>query len=625
MFVVNTTNHIFAYLIATATIYPMSDHLVSNVYLSNYIHSTVGTKLARFLLNCETSDKLISSRRFLDTPMKALPQPQIILDYSLVYNTAPPIDRISIVAGISRDALLFELAGLNYRLKPTNQLRVDSSFETQVKELKYFTKTEKQFLKYSGVASRFTKSEEDFPIIFTRQTCVFALEEIVNSERIKNIDGFEMGTVREWESLLDYILAVNYAITQVQEEEAEGKPTLESLNPKLLPLNELNIETDMILTPYRGYKLIAYFLSRPQMREHVIAYFKDVYGVEPEKFIFIMMNMYLGNSNAKDPLLNFFYQVDEENDKLFHKMSFRVSNVDTYKLLSIRKSPFIKVGDGKYLITDNAFLLDKCYSQLINDVWFDKIKDLRDFNNKPLFTIDKYRSDIGYFFEQYISEILKACFSSYKYSVLRVFDELKIPTANGNVEIADVYLRYGNKILLCQAKSGSIYDKEKYGGTIESLYKTDRGSFFKNFGVDQLFESIAALNNNGSKIDERFPKGKTLHIYPCIIVNDKALQTPLMADIFNKRFQEILVGFDQRKIKVKKLSLIHISDLERLVEHLEVSPEEIWSLLDSNCKNKFIPPFYFTINTSVHTRGYRQKVLDLFQDLILKYNPENKE
>lgn len=32
----------------------------------------------------------------------------------------------------------------------------------------------------------------------------------------------------------------------------------ETLNPKMLPLNELSLDTNPIYTPYRGYKLLEY-------------------------------------------------------------------------------------------------------------------------------------------------------------------------------------------------------------------------------------------------------------------------------------------------------------------------------------------------------------------------------
>src|SRR5690606_15616172 len=101
------------------------------------------------------------------------------------------------------------------------------------------------------------------------------------------------------------------------------------------------------------------------------------------------------------------------------------------------------------------------------------------------FNIQQYRGEFGYFFENYLSHILKKSFENYKYSTLMLFDQLNINTPKGNIEIADVYFRYGNKIILGQVKSGSIYDTEKYGGNVERLYKDDRNAFFENFGVNQ--------------------------------------------------------------------------------------------------------------------------------------------
>jgi hypothetical protein len=557
--------------------------------------------------------------------MKTLPKPQLILDYKLVFGVEPPTDRLSIIKDISRDSILYEITALNYRLKPKDKIYIDNSFDTQVRELKYFTQTEELFIKYSNVAEKFTKSENDFPTIFTRQTCLFATEEIINSEQIKNIEGFVMARLEVWEAILRYLLAVNYAVTQIREETDEKKINFESLNPKLLPLNELNIETDIIFTPYRGYELIAYFLKNEKLAPEIIEYFKDKYGIEPQHFIFHIMRMYLVNSGSKDPSLNFFYSITDETKELFAPLSIRTPNPEIYKLLNIRKSPFINVGPKKYLISDNSFLLEKTYSQFLNDLWFDRIKTALDHSGKPKFTIKDYRSEFGYFFEGYLTELAHHCFDSYKYSKLLLFDELKIQSSKGVIEIADFYLRYNKRILLGQVKSGSIYDNEKYGGTTESLYKKNRNEFFKNFGVSQLIESIRNLDNHGLTVDKKFPKGHTYHVYPCIVVNDKAFQTPLMADTFNKRFQELIPSLKLKKVIVKKLTLIHIGDLERLEDFLKEDAKQIWNLLDFNCRHKFIPPFYNTINRILNGRKYPKRVMGLFEELILKYNPNNTD
>jgi hypothetical protein len=553
------------------------------------------------------------------------PKAQIILDYKIYFGVEPPSNRISLIKHVSKKSILYEISALNYRLKPKNKVHIDNSLETQIKELKYFTKTQDLFLKYSSVAKEFTKSTVNYPNIFNRQACIFATEEIINSEEIHDIEDFEMARIEVWEAILKYLLAVNFVITQIKEETDDESTSFESLNPKLLPLNELSIETDQIFTLFRGYWLIDYFLKRPDFSNEVKNYFQEIYGIEPKHFIFHLMSMYTTNSSEK-PELNFFYFLQDGHEDLFERLSKRVSNKEIYKLISIRKSPFINVGVRKYLIADNSFLIEKAYSQFLNDFWFDWIKLIKDDNGKFRYNIHQYRSVFGYFFENYISKILTKSFENYKYSKLLMFDQLKINSVNGNIEIADIYLRYGNKILLGQVKSGSIYDSEKYGGNVEQLYKNNRIAFFENFGVNQLVESITLMDNHIQKLDKKFPKGHSYEVYPCIIVNDKSFQTALMPDTFNNRFKELIVNFSIKKVRINPLTVIHINDLERLEDSLSQNPKEIWELVKFNHRDKqFAPPFFNTVNRKWTGRQYPPRILELFKSLILKYNPDGED
>ena len=260
----------------------------------------------------------------------------------------PPENRISLISHISKESILYEISGLNYRLKPKTEIQIDETFETQVKELKYFTMTKEQFVKYSNVAERYTKSKEEYPIIFNRQACLFAMEEIVNSSEIKNIDNFKMAKPEVWDSILRYFLAVNYTITQIREEDKDTRVDFESLNPKLLPLNEMSIETDPVFTPFRGFHLIDFFLKHEVFGIEISKYFKVVYNIEPQQFIFELFSMYLSNSSEK-PEHNFFYLIKEGHQNLYDKLSQATPNKETYKLITIRKSPFINVGPCKYI------------------------------------------------------------------------------------------------------------------------------------------------------------------------------------------------------------------------------------------------------------------------------------
>jgi hypothetical protein len=75
--------------------------------------------------------------------------------------------------------------------------------------------------------------------------------------------------------------------------------------------------------------------------------------------------------------------------------------------------------DNEYYLTiDNTFLIDKCYSQFLNDFWFDWLKLKVNKEGKNIYNIREYRSVFGAFFESYVDEIIKKCFANYKYSKL---------------------------------------------------------------------------------------------------------------------------------------------------------------------------------------------------------------
>lgn len=547
------------------------------------------------------------------------PKPLQILDYKIFFNEDPPENIISFVTHISKEHLLYQIVALNSRLKPSKEVNISTTFETQDRELKYFTRTNELYIKYSSIIEKQKFNKNDSPVVFDRQACLYAIEEIINSTEIHIVENFNIDKVEVWESILKYLLAVNYSITKTNVEPDENNSIFETLNSILLPLNEQVIESDPIFTLYRGYWLIDYFLNLADFRNELLNYFKEKYDIEPQNFILQILKINIDYSNKKDNLKCFF-KVEESKHNLFEKLSVLTPNKDIHKLISIRKSPFINVGKLKYLLIDNSILLEKSYSQLLNDFWFDKIKNVKDSQGNNKFTIQHYRSVFGKFFEYYLSKILKKSFENYKYSTLLMFDELKIYPDKKPIELADVYLRYNNKILLGQVKSGSIYDTEKYGGSLNALYKNDRDKFFSDFGVNQVIDSLTRINKFIYSLDKKFPTGHCCEIYPCIIINDNALQTPLMADIFNRRFQELLKNVSIKKFRIKPLSLIHINDFERLEDSLSKNPKEIWNLLKYNHRDiKYTPPFYNTVNRMLKDGKSPLRIIELYKSLLQIY------
>lgn len=551
--------------------------------------------------------------------MSTIPTAQLILGYKEYFKTDPPKDRLSLVKDICKRNLIAEFSGLNYRLKPNTSKYHNTSLETQIKELQYFCGIDENLhKKYSEIADLYTPNKDDHPLIFIRQTCLFALEEIIQSN-LPVIEDFNMARIEVWDSIFKYILAVNSAITAISEESEDEAVNFETINPKMLPLNELNISIDPIYTPYRGYRLLEYLSTHELLKDKLVEYFKENYDVTYDYFVYETLGMSLNNTN-EHPLLRFNYNVSEASNKLFERLSEIHKSNEISKFLSLRKFPFYKSKRNSYMLMDSNFLLEKTYSQFVNDFWFDWIKKLQMADGSEFMNIRKYRSVVGYFFETYVTEIIRHSFEKTKYYVIKLFDELKINKKVGVLEIADLYIRFNSKIILGQVKSTNIYDKEKYGGTIDTFYNNNRAKFFDTYGLSQLIQSICQLDNTMCEIDRKFPKGKSYKIFPVIIVNEKGLQTPLMGKIFQDRFLELLGEFKNRKIHVYPLTIIHVSDLENIQDSLNENPNQIWDLLKYHCRNPlFMPPFYNSIIRRDIRINY-ERSYTIYNELIAKFN-----
>lgn len=551
------------------------------------------------------------------TRAKAMPKTKSVLDYEHFYGKKPPVDRLSIISELDKSHVLVEICALNNKLNPKKSTEIDTTLDTQKELLRYFTKTELLYHKYAALADSFLNRDDDSIVIFTRQMTLLALEEVVNSDELEDIDDFSMAPF--WEKLLEYLLAVNYAFNKLGDESEpnQGDDILEVLNPKLIAFNELQIEINLHYTLYRGLKLITFF-ENSDLKTSIEEHFIDQYSVTANEFIYELANLYMKNS-LKDERLEFYYYIGRNKIDAFEKLSKRYNNRNLYSLLSIRKSPFIKVSKQEFVLSDNTMLIEKSYSQLINDFWFDTIKQ----KQSKKYNIQFYRGFIGYFLEEYVTELFDECFGNYKYSKLLLFDGLKIDGIQGNIEIADIYLRNSNKILIGQVKSRNIYDDEKYGGSITSLYRNNKDQFFKDFGVHQIVKSIKDLEEYCLKIDSGYPKDHSRVVWPMILVHEKVLQTPLMANVFNDFFQEILKQEEIsliKKLKIMPLTLAHISDFENMEGVLSDEPKTIWSMLKHNHRDsRFVPPFLDSVNQYRGKSIFPERIRESFGNMINEY------
>ena len=565
--------------------------------------------------------------------MNTLPKLQLIIGYRDVFGENPPEDRLSLLVNCSREVIMAEICGLNYRLKPKVGLCQDTTKQTQFDELLYFSGGAKPIFQQMWYrVARFFQNENDYGLIFNRAGCLFAIEEILQSE-LTVIPEFSMEFA--WEQLFKYLLAVNNKITYLTNNPHVNKDevTIETISPKIIPLNELSICLNPLHAATLGYRLLGFLQNHQVLGEHFVQYMQEKYAMNYERFIYELVRMYFANNingennftnqaTGKEIDLSFHYYVKDPADiAFFEQLSGIYNNESVEKLISVKKFPLYKIKDNVYMLMDNQLAIDKCYNQFINDFWFDCVKQIKEEDGKAAYKMQYYRSVIGYFLEDYCRQILSFCFANVKYWIVKSFDELKVNHHGQEIELSDIYVRSNKKIFIAEVKSTGLYDDAKFSGDVQTFYKSGRDEFFKSFGLDQLVKSIQNLAIYGSEIDENFPKEKAYRIYPAVVVNEKALQTPLMGQIFNQRFQEMIVPIRDSKVTISPLAVIHISDLEQIQEDVKNQSNVFWDILKFHVREpRFMPPFYNSIIRKNNTPHY-SKVMKLYEYLIGKYSP----
>jgi len=555
-----------------------------------------------------------------------IPKAQLILGYKEVYGNILETERIELIRDIPKLDLIGEISWINFLLKPKKRLTIDSSIKLQNELLEKYAPNQIILNQYKYAFRKYSilkrnKKDYDYPLFFTRPTCLFAIEEIISNTALKNYEeDFVMGQEENWANLLKYLAAVNSELTSLKNIEDENL-SLELFNVKTIALNELVIETDFMYTPYRGLKLLEYMSSIEWLQTEVKNYFKYYFDYKPDEFIYNILITYYFDSST-DESLKFYYLTDEGTSTFFDFLSQRISGTQTEALINIRKYPFYKYPNkSEYILIDSMALIEKSYSQLINDFWFDWLRSQTDEQGNLKYDIKEYRGVVGLFFESYIEKIFIDAFGSIPYTKLLLFDDLLIKENRTSKEFSDLYFRQNNRILIGEAKSGNVYDKEKYSGDLNRFYKQNRDSFFKNFGVKQLAESIIELDRIHT-LDNKFPIGHRKKIYPVIILNDKIFQTPLMNNLFNEYFMSLIEGkIDVKKNHVYSLALIYIGDLEKMWSKIRNNPKKMWKALEFHSKSKkFKYPFYRTVTKHFGDKIDPKEISTLYKDLIKKYS-----
>lgn len=539
----------------------------------------------------------------VETPVKSVkstavievPENQILVGYHMVYGEPVPAsreERLKLISHIPKDVIIHHIASINYLQREFNSFTYTISDELQWENVTFWLNTEKSETYKAQIYKYFKDKKLDAtPVIFNRAANLFILQEVIYYGAELEYEGFDEGTVME--DVFKYYLSVNNKIGDGRTDlDTKEFTEIQKFAASNLFIDTLRFANNPVFILERYPELITYLRSKPEFNELFANYFRP-YGYDPEQMLKYIAELYFNLPKKEEKYLAPFIDVpteDPERNKILDSISRLRTDIipeHEFDLTRLKKSPLYKIPNKWYVILDHDFLIQKLYQFAINDYFFDYLKPNTNVN------YPYYAAEIGLFFENYVSGILKKSFQKPDITI-KTLNELKTQKPGSEIELADFYVRKGNNIILGQVKASAL-NTEQNRGTAESLY-SDKKDFLGDFGVKQTFETIQYLKKYPEEFDDQLKEGETYNIYPVIVLNEAITASPSICLLFNDEFKDMLKADSFPHFQMRYVTLLHIQDLERMTPALEKGSFDFWDILDISMKDSIPKPFEITLN-----------------------------
>lgn len=527
-----------------------------------------------------------------------------LIKYSDFYQTPIPEKPIELIQNIPKEELILTITGINTRLKPPTETKFDHSRETQIDCLRLIFLDDKKPLENSSclpIIIEYSKRPISYSI-FSRVTCLHALQEIINYENFT--DQVPEYTFDNREQIFKFLLLSNNQILagdknyQHEGYEELGPDFIEYYMFRELHHNQYSQSSNAINIFYKSFYLFSKIENHHFYGEHFRNYLTWHYNVKStDEFITHIISSYIHSHDEKLGLryLNVLKDnIDAINiiDAFAAKVEYKIpkkNDLKKFDFLPLKKSPLYKckVQDEKnmisYIVLDEGFFIEKAYSIFINDFWFDYLKV-----NK-IKTREEWGSFIGTeFFEPFIEEILRESFSSSVKTILRSTQQLLFNVEGRPIEYADFYIREKQKIALLEVKSGFLPLDHGYKtvATIDDYRNLDLNKFNKDYGLTQLAEkTVKKFHLYKNQIDDaEFNSERKVHIYPVVVVNDPIISSGIVPFVLKRKFNELLakegISKKEKRHLINDLCIINISHLQEMEQKLKENEINFFAVLD---------------------------------------------
>lgn len=532
----------------------------------------------------------------------------IIIKYSKFYRKKTPDKPLKLLSNLPKTEIIATISKINSLLQPMGYRTNDNSHETQNKCLKAILLPDEKNAPFNCVLKfryyeRYLSKLDEVVSFFTRATCVYAINEILQADTFLEEDKKQY-TFEERKPILDYLLICNERILQFS-----GNTSLEQIKEKgidffefnafnQVPHNQYYINVNPLAKLYKSRYFLNVLLSNDETAHHLQNYFNEKFNIKniSEFFkIFFWSFIKMEDKNLKMYYLNIPRdEIGALNVIRGFSASSQINTIDhtdikTLDLMTIKKNPIYEWEPFKsndfisFLILDQKFLLNKIDSLFINDFWFDYLKHHSKLNRKD------WGNFIGSkFFEPFVEEIFENAIGNNPNYSLQLFDDLNFKFKNNQkIEVADVYVRFKQQILLAEVKSNFINMVDGYKSitSINDFMNLNLENFYERFGLTQLAEkTLKEFHNYKNSLgDKNLNLKRKVHLFPVIIVNEPILSSGLFHFPLRLKFESLLKK-ENIKLKTKEhliwpLLILNIEELQEIEQSLKEDSVNLFTLL----------------------------------------------
>ncbi|WP_322969524.1 hypothetical protein [Faecalibacter sp. LW9] len=560
-------------------------------------------------------------------------------------NEEMPKKPLDLIKHIPKEELLVTLSSINSLLNPIFNSYFDDSKENQHRCLKtVFYNTNIKDLSpelykiYIDIIIFFNQNNN--ASIFSRMTCLFAIQEIVDSDDFTKKTPFYTSEIRF--NILKYILCVNSILLESDKHYNDagvnelGSNFFEFFMFKELQKNQYYNSFNSINYFYKSFQLLRSIEKDVKFGLELQKYFFEKYGFQ--SLIDFIKNIIYTYFKSYDKNLNVNYiNIEKERTdliKIFDAFSERLngqsynsSDLRYLDFLNLKKGPLYKstIKDDSniisYLVLDTDLFIGKMYDLLINDFWFDYLKPNNICNRSD------WGSFIGNsFFEPFLTDIFEKSFKNNNRITFKHTDDLKFTLDGRNqIEYADFYIRSKNKIILIEAKSNYLPQVNGYKTVLtkNDYLKIDLDKFYKDYGLIQLAcKTIKDFHSYKYKIeDKHFKVDDKVELFPTLLVNDHIFSSGYSSMAFKKKFEELLLNegieIENQNHKIYPLTIINVNELMTISKSLEYGLENIFNIFRHYHSSTSIDMIIKTQNTNLGLLTIKDTINKLIKKNLL--------